>query len=220
MSKLLPVVVLISGGGSNLQAIIDAQQASELPVEIIAVISNVPEALGLERAQKAGILTEIVAHKDFGSREEFDQALLTCIDTYQPKLLILAGFMRLLSDDFVNHYHGRMLNIHPSLLPEFKGLNTHQRALEAHNTGNLTQHGASVHYVTPDLDGGPVILQAPVIIKIEDTVESLAARVLKREHQIFPQAIRWFAEGRLNLKDNQAVFDGNTLNQPLLFDEI
>ncbi len=219
MSELLPVVILISGGGSNLQAIIDASKTGGVPIDIRAVISNVSGAHGLERAQQAGIPTDVVEHTGFSSREDFDLALQTAIDTYQPKLIILAGFMRLLSDDFVNHYRGRMLNIHPSLLPDFKGLNTHQRALKAHRAGTLKEHGASVHFVTPDLDGGPVILQASVSVKRDDSPESLAARVLVHEHQIYPLVIRWFAEGRVSLKDNQVIFDGQTLKQPLSFDD-
>jgi phosphoribosylglycinamide formyltransferase-1 len=220
MSELLPVVILISGGGSNLQAIINTSQTGELPVDIRAVISNVPEAHGLARAQKAGIPTKVVEHTSFDQREDFDLALQTAIDAYRPKLVILAGFMRLLSDDFVNHYLGHMINIHPSLLPDFKGLNTHQRALEAHRAGSLKEHGASVHFVTPDLDGGPVILQASVPVKSDDNIESLAARVLICEHQIYPVVIRWFAEGRLSLKDNQAIFDGLPLQQALSFDDL
>ncbi len=220
MPEQFPVVILISGGGSNLQAIIDAAQTDDLAIDIRAVISNVPEVHGLARAQKAGIPTEVIKHTDFTCREDFDAALQTAIDGYQPKLVILAGFMRLLSDDFVNHYRGRMLNIHPSLLPDFKGLNTHQRALEAYRAGTLTQHGGSVHFVTPDLDGGPVILRASVPVKDDDSPESLAARVLVREHQIYPLVIRWFAEGRLSLKDNQAIFDGQPLKQTLSFDDL
>ncbi len=216
----LPIVILISGGDSNLQAIINTSQTGELPVDIRAVISNVDGAHGLVRAQKAGITTEVIKHTDFTHREDFDVALQTAVDAYQPKLVILAGFMRLLSDDFVNHYLGRMINIHPSLLPDFKGLNTHQRALEAHRAGTLKEHGASVHFVTPDLDGGPVILRASVPVKEGDNIESLAARVLIREHQIYPVVIRWFAEGRLSLKDNQAIFDNQALNQALSFDDL
>lgn len=220
MSELLPVVILISGGGSNLQAIINASQTGELPVDIRAVISNIDGAYGLVRAQKAGIPTEVIKHTDFTSREDFDLALQNSIDSHQPALIILAGFMRLLSDNFVNHYLGRMINIHPSLLPKFKGLNTHQRALEEHRAGTLKEHGASVHFVTPDLDGGPVILQASVPVKKDDNIETLGARVLMREHQIYPVVIRWFAEGRLGLKDNQAIFDGQILEHALSFDEL
>lgn len=220
MPEPFPVVILISGDGSNLQAIIDANKTGELPVDICEVISNIENAHGLERAQQAGITTKVIKHTGFTNREDFDQVLQTAIDAYQPKLVILAGFMRLLSDDFVNHYHGRMLNIHPSLLPEFKGLNTHQRALEAHRAGLIKEHGGSVHFVTPDLDGGPVILQASVPIESDDNAESLAARVLAREHQIYPLVIRWFAEGRLSLKDNQAIFDGRALKQAMSFDDL
>lgn len=219
-TRPLPIVVLISGGGSNLQAIIDATQAGEIPVDIRAVISNVADAQGLERARRAGITTTVIDHTAFASREAFDQALQDAIDAHQPGLVVLAGFMRLLSDDFVTHYHGRMLNIHPSLLPDFKGLNTHQRALQAYHAEDLKQHGASVHFVTPELDGGPVILQAPVPIKAEDSAESLAARVLIREHQIYPLVIGWFAEGRLSLEDNHVVFDDQVLKQPLSFDRL
>ena len=216
--KPLPIVVLISGSGSNLQAIIDAAQAGNIPVDIRAVISNVANAQGLERAKRSGITTTVIEHSAFENRKAFDQALQASIDSYQPGLVVLAGFMRLLSDDFVNHYLGRMLNIHPSLLPDFKGLNTHQRALQAYHDKDLKQHGASVHFVTPELDGGPVILQAPVPIKANDSAESLAARVLIREHQIYPLVIGWFAEGRLALQDNHVVFDGKILEQPLPFD--
>ena len=210
----LPIVVLISGGGSNLQAIINATAAGDLPVEIRAVISNRPNAKGLGHAQRAGIHTEVLDHTQFANREDFDQALEKCIDSFEPGLVVLAGFMRLLSDAFVNHYLGRMLNIHPSLLPEFKGLNTHQRALESGND----KHGASVHFVTPELDGGPVILQATVPVQPEDTPETLAARVLIQEHQIYPTAIRWFAEGRLRLRDKQIWLDGQALLKPIAYE--
>ncbi|WP_455218430.1 phosphoribosylglycinamide formyltransferase [Kaarinaea lacus] len=216
----LPIVVLISGGGSNLQAIIDHKLMGKLPVDIRAVISNVPTAQGLEHARRAGINTVVIDHTQYDTREAFDAELESTIDAHDPALVVLAGFMRLLSDDFVRHYHGRMLNIHPSLLPEFKGLNTHQRALDAYHAGKLEQHGASVHFVTPELDGGPVILQASVPIKNNDTVESLAARVLVKEHQIYPTVIRWFAEGRLKLQDDQVIFDGETLDRPISFDSI
>ncbi len=218
----LPIVVLISGSGSNLQALIDATAdtatntslTDKLPVEIRAVISNRPNAKGLERAQQAGIHTEILDHTQFASREDFDQALQKCIDRFEPGLVVLAGFMRLLSNTFVDHYLGRMLNIHPSLLPEFKGLNTHQRALESGNN----KHGASIHFVTPELDGGPVILQATVPVQPNDTPETLAARVLIQEHQIYPTAIRWFAEGRLRLHNNQIWLDDQILSEPVAFE--
>lgn len=215
-----PIVVLISGSGSNLQAIIDGALTRKLPIDIRAVISNVPTAYGLKRAQRAGITTEVVDHTQYDNREAFDTALQTAIDAHQPKLVVLAGFMRLLTDDFVKHYQGRMLNIHPSLLPMFKGLHTHQRALEAFHTGEIEKHGASVHFVTPELDGGPVILQADVPVKSDDSPESLAARVLAREHQIYPQVIGWFAEGRLKLQNNHVFFDNRPLEKPLSLDQL
>jgi len=206
----IPTVVLISGSGSNLQAIIDAVSQQALPVKLCAVISNRAHAYGLKRAELAGIPCHVVSHKEFPDRESFDQALRQLIDSYQPKLLVLAGFMRILSEPFVRHYEGRMMNIHPSLLPKYRGLNTHQRALQA---GEI-QHGATVHFVTHELDGGPAIIQAAVPVLANDTPESLAARVLKQEHKIFPLALRWFAEGRLNLTDNYAILDGQILRGP------
>lgn len=211
----LPIVILISGNGSNLQAIIDAVRRNELDADIRAVISNRADAYGLERAHQAGIPTEVVDHTLFASREDFDQALQACIDKHQPKLVVLAGFMRLLTAKFVNHYLGCMLNIHPSLLPKFKGLNTHQRALEAYQSGEITQHGTSIHFVTTELDGGPVIVQATVPIQTEDSADSLAARVVNREHVIYPTAIGWFADQRVQLQDQQVWFDGKALQAPL-----
>lgn len=219
-NNLFPIVVLISGSGSNLQAIIDGALTKKLPIDIRAVISNVPDAYGLKRAQRAGIPTEVIDHSQYDSREAFDTALQKIIDAHQAKLVVLAGFMRLLTDDFVNHYLGHMLNIHPSLLPSFKGLNTHQRALDAFYNGEIDRHGASVHFVTPELDGGPVILQADIPIKDDDSAESLAARVLMKEHQIYPRVIGWFAEGRLKLEDHQVFFDGKPLQQPLSLDQL
>ncbi|WP_456373275.1 phosphoribosylglycinamide formyltransferase [Thiolapillus sp.] len=210
MSRL-PIVVLISGGGTNLQAILDAAKA-DLPVEIRAVISNQPNAYGLQRAQQAGVATAVLDHREFDSREQFDQALADLIDQYQPGLVLLAGFMRILTPEFVRHYRGRMLNIHPSLLPKFQGLHTHQRALEA----SEKEHGASIHFVTEELDGGPLILQARVPVLPGDSAEELAARVLEKEHQIYPLAVRWFAEGRLALNDaGQVVLDGKPLSAPM-----
>jgi len=207
----LPVVILISGRGSNLQAIIDAVAGGQLAVDIRAVISNRPNSTGLQRANEAGIATAVVDHTRFSERLAFDQALQTCIDQYNPALVILAGFMRILSAEFVAHYRGRMLNIHPSLLPDFPGLHTHQRALNA----GCKLHGASVHFVTADIDGGPLVLQTRVPVHTDDTADSLAARVLEQEHRLYPLAIRWFAEGRLALDENgQALLDGAILTAP------
>ncbi len=203
MSAKLPIVVLLSGGGTNLQSIIDAARA-DLPVEIRAVISNRADAFGLERARRADIPTEVVEHRQFTDRDSYDAALMKCIDGFNPELVVLAGFMRILGDDFVRHYQGRMLNIHPSLLPRHRGLNTHSRCLEAGDA----EHGASVHFVTPELDAGPIILQARVPVSPDDSPEDLASRVLEQEHRIYPRAIRWFAEGRLKLENGHALLDG------------
>ena len=212
----LPIVVLISGSGSNLQAIIDAAERGGLPVEIRAVISNRPGVLGLARAKKAGIPAEVLDHTDFASREDYDRALMTLIDRFQPGLVVLAGFMRLLSDAFTDHYAGRMLNIHPSLLPAYKGLHTHRRVLE----DGASVHGASVHFVTAELDGGPVIAQVRVPVHPGDSPERLAARVLEQEHRLYPEVIRWFAEGRLRLgEDGRAWLDGEPLDEPVTLDD-
>ncbi len=184
------VVVLISGSGSNLQAIIDAR----LPLTIRAVISNKAEAYGLERARQAGIPTEVIDHREFADRPAFDAALQQRIDRYQPDLVVLAGFMRILTDELVNHYRGRMINIHPSLLPKYRGTNTHTRAIEAGDT----VAGCSVHWVTPELDAGPVLLQAEVPIHPGDNADTLAARVLEQEHKIYPEAIRRIASGEIH----------------------
>ena len=190
------VVILISGRGSNLEALIRARDAGELPITIAAVISNRPDAAGLETAAKAGIVTHFVDHKGFPDRAAFDAALAECIDEFAPDLVILAGFMRILSDGFVRHYAGRLLNIHPSLLPAFPGLHTHRRALEE----GVRIHGCTAHFVTPTLDHGPVVVQAAVPVLDSDDEASLAARVLAQEHRIYPLAVRWFAEGRLALE--------------------
>lgn len=197
------VVVLISGSGSNLQAIIDETEAGKLPIELCAVISNKADAGGLQRAKKHNIPAEFISHKNFPDRESFDQALMQLIDHYEPDLVVLAGFMRILTPAFTQHYLGRMVNIHPSLLPKYQGLHTHQRALDAGDT----THGVTVHFVTEELDGGPKILQAQVPVLKDDTAESLAARVLVEEHKIYPQVIRWFAEGRLRMHDGKAELD-------------
>jgi len=205
----ISLVVLISGSGSNLQAIIDATQNGTIPAKISAVICNKESAYGLTRATNAGIATEVISHKDFDSRESFDQALQAKIDHFSPDLVVLAGFMRILTPEFVRHYSDRMLNIHPSLLPKYRGLNTHQRAIDA----GEDEHGVTVHFVTEELDGGPNVLQAQVPITPDETAESLAAKVLIQEHQIYPRAIKWFAQGRLKMIGNQASLDQTLLSE-------
>lgn len=207
MSPTCDVVVLLSGTGSNLQALIDNARTDDSPVRIAAVISNRADAYGLQRAQEAGIPTRFLDHTAFEGREAFDQGLIELIDTFQPKLVVLAGFMRILSAGFVRHYQGRLLNIHPSLLPKYKGLHTHQRALEAGDT----EHGCSVHFVTEELDGGPLVVQAVIPVELHDSPQSLAQRVHIQEHRIYPMAVRWFAEGRLMLSDQGALLDGQLL---------
>lgn len=201
------IVILISGSGSNLQAFIDATAQGDLPANIAAVISNRPSAKGLDRAREAGIPAAALDHKSFDSREAFDSALRELIDGYEPDLVILAGFMRILGADFVRHFRGRMLNIHPSLLPKYPGLNTHQRAIDAGDS----EAGATVHFVTEELDGGPPVIHARVPVEPGDTAELLAARVLEKEHRIYPLAAQWFAQGRLILNGNRAEFDGKAL---------
>ena len=202
------IVVLISGGGSNLQSLIDCAARDELGGgSIAAVFSNKPEAGGLQRAAEAGIATRCINHTDFDSRDSFDLALRTEIDTFHPDLVILAGFMRILTADFVKHYRGRLINIHPSLLPKYPGLRTHQRAIDAGDS----EAGATVHFVTEELDGGLPIIQAKVPINSGDTPETLAQKVLSKEHRIYPLAARWFAEGRLSLTGSKAVLDDQAL---------
>jgi phosphoribosylglycinamide formyltransferase-1 len=213
--QALRVAALISGRGSNLQSIIDAC-AGDLPARVVVVISNRPDAPGLQRARQAGIPTRVLDHRRFQDRISFDRALQELLDAFEPGLVVLAGFMRVLSDTFTGHYAGRLLNIHPSLLPRHRGLHTHQRALEA---GDVI-HGASVHFVTSELDGGPVILQAQVPVHGDDTAESLAARVLEKEHVIYPLAIRWHAQGRLALRDGKVYLDGRALSRPIQLEEI
>ncbi|MGK9417943.1 phosphoribosylglycinamide formyltransferase [Pseudomonas cedrina] len=207
MSGTCDVVVLLSGTGSNLQALIDSTRIGDSPVRIAAVISNRSDAYGLQRARDAGIATRSLDHKTFEGREAFDSALIELIDAFNPKLVVLAGFMRILSADFVRHYEGRLLNIHPSLLPKYKGMHTHQRALDAGDR----EHGCSVHFVTEELDGGPLVVQAVVPVESNDSAQSLAQRVHTQEHRIYPLAVRWFAEGRLILGDQGALLDGQLL---------
>ena len=207
MPDTCDVVVLLSGTGSNLQALIDSNEVKDSPARIRAVISNRADAFGLQRAKDAGIDTRVLDHKAFEGREAFDAALIEVIDTFNPHLVVLAGFMRILSADFVRHYQGRLLNIHPSLLPKYKGLHTHQRALEAGDR----EHGCSVHFVTEELDGGPLVVQAVVPVESADSAQSLAQRVHTQEHRIYPLAVRWFAEGRLVLGEQGALLDGQLL---------
>jgi phosphoribosylglycinamide formyltransferase 1 len=207
------LVVLISGGGSNLQAIIDAIKNHVLDAEIKAVISNRANAFGLERAKKAGIRTYVVDHKLFPDRTSFDQAMMQIIDPLKPDLVILAGFMRILSDVFIDHYKHRLINIHPSLLPKYRGLNTHQQAIDNHDT----IHGASVHYVSHELDSGPIVIQAEIPVLADDDAVSLAARVLKQEHKIYPLAIKMHTQGSLSFDQDQLNLDDKPLTKPLLW---
>ena len=202
MPDTCDVVVLLSGTGSNLQALIDSDDVKASPANIRAVISNRADAYGLQRAKDAGIDTRVLDHKAFEGREAFDAALIEVIDEFKPQLVVLAGFMRILSADFVRHYQGRLLNIHPSLLPKYKGLHTHQRALEA---------GDGEHFVTEELDGGPLVVQAVIPVESDDSPHSLAQRVHAQEHRIYPLAVRWFAEGRLSLDEQGALLDGQLL---------
>ena len=210
-NQRLPIVILISGNGSNLQAIIDAIDAGTLHAEIRAVISNRSEAYGLERARRHDIATVVVDHRDYPDREQFDLALQQSIDRFAPSLLVLAGFMRILTPAFVEHYLGRMINIHPSLLPRYTGLNTHQRAID----GGDVQHGASVHFVTNELDGGPVISQARVSVIPGDDAGTLARRVLAQEHVLYPTTLEWYCQGRLQQHDSAVYLDGKRLDKPI-----
>jgi phosphoribosylglycinamide formyltransferase-1 len=201
------IVVLISGSGTNLQAIIDACKEGRINASISAVISNKADAYGLERAQQAAINTVFINPKDYADRESYDLALADAIEQQQADLIVMAGFMRILSPAFVERFKGKMLNIHPSLLPKYQGLNTHQRAIDA----NDDEHGCSVHFVTAELDGGPVVLQAKVPIFEEDSAEELAARVQAQEHAIYPLVVSWFIEQRLEMKADRAWLDGQML---------
>lgn len=206
------LVVLLSGEGSNLQAIIDQISAGNIKAQISAVISNRENAYGLIRAEKAGIPAMVLDHKQFIDRESFDDSLAQIIESYEPDLIVLAGFMRILSDDFVIQFKDRLINIHPSLLPKYKGLDTHKRALQ----NGDKQHGASVHYVIPELDAGTVILQGVVDIQDDDTEESLANRVHKIEHRIYPKAIAYLAEGQIKNTPEGVLFNNSFLNEALI----
>ncbi|WP_028773794.1 phosphoribosylglycinamide formyltransferase [Shewanella waksmanii] len=208
MPQCYRVLVLISGNGSNLQAIIDGCD-DHLNAEVVGVISNKPDAYGLVRAHHSEIDTScVIAHKG-ESREDYDLRLSAAIEKYQPDLIVLAGFMRILSDKFVTQYLGKMINIHPSLLPKYPGLHTHQRAIEAKDA----EHGASVHFVTPELDSGPVILQAKVPVYAEDDVTVLAERVHEQEHAIYPLVVKWFSQQRLHMHDGIAYLDNTALDE-------
>ncbi|SES70673.1 phosphoribosylglycinamide formyltransferase-1 [Marinobacter segnicrescens] len=202
------ILVLASGSGTNLQALIDATRERDFPGEIVAVGSNRPQAFALERAAQAGLETFTVDHTRFDSREAFDAELRLEMERWQPDLVILAGFMRILTPELVRTFQGRMLNVHPSLLPKYRGLNTHQRAIDAGDP----VHGVSVHFVTEDLDGGPVIAQAEVAVLPDDTAETLAERVQQQEHVLYPIVVRWFCEGRLQLAGHDRIlFDGQPM---------
>lgn len=199
--------VLVSGNGSNLQALMDACAAGRIQGELVGVLSNRPDAFALERAREAGIATQVLSNQAFSSRDSYDAALIQALETWQPDLLVMAGFMRILTPGFVQHFAGRMLNIHPSLLPKYQGVKTHARAIAAGDT----VHGASVHFVTEELDGGPIVLQARVPIFPEDDECSLAERVLSQEHQLYPLVVNWFCQQRLRMQDDQAWLDGQPL---------
>jgi len=205
------IVVLISGSGTNLQAIIDACESKDYPGEVVGVVSNKSDAYGLTRAQEANIETIALSHKGFESRATYDQALIAKIDIFKPDVIVLAGFMRILTPDFVQHYQGKLVNIHPSLLPKYQGLNTHQRAIDAGDK----EHGVSVHFVTEELDGGPVILQAKVPVFDGDNSDDLAARVHEQEHRIYPLVVKWLCQKRLSMRtegqNEYAILDKCTL---------
>ncbi|MEM7359003.1 MAG: phosphoribosylglycinamide formyltransferase [Pseudomonadota bacterium] len=204
-------VVLISGSGSNLQSFIDQVADGYLPVNLKLVISNNADAYGLERATQAGIPTACIDHRSFSSRLAFDQALMAEIDHQQPDIVILAGFMRILTSEFVDHYQNRLVNIHPSLLPKYPGTNTHQRAIDAGDNW----HGASIHFVVPEVDAGPIILQGRLPIHPGDTADTLQQRIHSIEHKLYPQAVKWFAEGRLRVNQNTVLLDDETSSEQL-----
>lgn len=205
------ILVLASGSGTNFQALMDASRERDFPGQIIALGCNQPKAPVLEKAAQANVETFTVNHKEFGSREEFDAALMAHILRHNPDLIVLAGFMRILTPGFARAFRGKLINIHPSLLPKYTGLNTHQRVLDA---GDQT-HGASIHFITEELDGGPVIASAEVTVTPEDSNETLADKVQQKEHLLYPIVVRWFCEGRIQLGDDQVLFDGQVLKTPM-----
>lgn len=204
--------ILISGSGSNLQSFIDRADSGEIDLNLCVVFSNKPDAYGLIRAENAGIATACIGHGDYPDREKFDRAVAARLDDWQPELLILAGFMRILSPWFVEHYKGKVLNIHPALLPAYPGLDTHQRVL----TAGEAWHGSTVHFVTEELDGGPRILQGRLAVDPSESADELCARVQAVEHQVYPEAANWFGQGRLEFIDGNAWLDGKLLEEPVV----
>jgi phosphoribosylglycinamide formyltransferase-1 len=210
--KALPIVILISGRGSNMRVIAEMAARGELPAVVKAVVSDRTDAAGLATATSLGIPVAALSPREFPDRPTYDTALAELVGSYNPKLVVLAGFMRILTPNFIGPFADRMLNVHPSLLPRHRGLHTHRRVLESGDTA----HGVSIHFVTEELDGGPVIIQASLAVRPEDTESSLSARVQRLEHSIYPQAIDWFARGRLELRGQQAWLDGAPLAQPVM----
>jgi phosphoribosylglycinamide formyltransferase-1 len=210
----LRVVILISGRGSNMRAIAEHAQHGTLPIDIVGVVSDKPDAGGLTAAAALNIPTRVISPRDFSDRESFDVALADLIGSFDPQLIVLAGFMRILTASFIGRFHDRILNIHPSLLPKHRGLHTHRRCLEEHDS----HHGCSVHYVTAELDGGPVIIQASVPVLPGDTESTLSARVQQQEHRIYPEAIDLIARGRVTFRDARVWLDGQAMTQPILIE--
>ena len=216
MSEPLRLAVLISGSGSNLQAIIDAIEQGQLHAEIVGVISNNPQAYGIERAQQHGIPVEVIDHREFDSREDYDARLRQRLESIAAEFIVLAGFMRILTPAFINSFEHRILNIHPSLLPAYKGLNTHQRALNNAETA----HGVSIHLVTAELDDGPILLQGSYPIEAGDRVEDLQARGHALEHRMYPQLLSWISTRKLQIdSDGQILYDQQPLEKPILFND-
>lgn len=210
-----PVVVLISGRGSNMQALVERSREPAQPYRVALVLSDKPEAAGLSIARNLGVASRALPARDAADRVAYDRALAAAIDECAPSLIVLAGFMRILSAEFVARYAGRILNIHPSLLPKYPGLHTHRRVLAAHDP----VHGATVHFVTAELDGGPPIIQAQVKVHPDDDEAALAARVQRQEHKIYPLAVSWYCQGRLRCRDGRAWLDGAALAAPVLYDD-
>lgn len=209
------VVVLISGAGSNLQALIDQQTNQQLPIEIVGVLSNRPNAGGLDIAQSAGIATAVVDHTTFDDRQDYDNQVAQAILTWQPDLVVLAGYMRIMSASLVRQFEGKMINIHPSLLPKYPGLNTHKKALEAGDT----EHGSSVHFVTEELDGGPVIAQIKTPINHDDTEQTLIERIKRLEHTLYPRVVKWLAEGEVTYRAGKAWRNEQLIKEPQLIED-